>query len=202
MPEKTLVSWNAMMAGFRQHSLHKEIMVSFGEMTRDGKRPNHITLLNLLPACFSRLQETAIVTLLIIMYGRFNDLRLCLLLFQMGEKEDISLSNTIISAHVQTQNTKKAIKFFFELLKMGLEPDNLTILSLIYTCVHLNSLKLANSIIAYTICKGFNKEVTITNTFNKKVTITNALIDLYAKSGNISMARKLFNQLKGKDSVS
>ncbi|KAF4347161.1 hypothetical protein G4B88_012802 [Cannabis sativa] len=57
MPEKTLVSWNAMMTGFRQHSLHKEIMVSFGEMTRDGKRPNHITLLNLLPACFSRLQD-------------------------------------------------------------------------------------------------------------------------------------------------
>uniref|UniRef100_A0A803PGU3 RNase H type-1 domain-containing protein n=1 Tax=Cannabis sativa TaxID=3483 RepID=A0A803PGU3_CANSA len=207
MPEKSLVSWNAMMTGFRQHSLHKEIMVSFGEMTRDGKRPNHITLLNLLPACFSRLQgksvhgfavrrgiikETTIVTSLIIMYARFNDLRLCHSLFQMGEKEDISLWNAIMSAHVQTQNTKKAIKFFFYLLKSGLEPDNLTILSLISACVHLNSLKLANSITAYTICKGFNKVVTITN----------ALIDLYARSGNISMARKLFNRLEGKDDVS
>ncbi|KAF4355099.1 hypothetical protein G4B88_004311 [Cannabis sativa] len=207
MPEKSLVSWNAMMTGFRQHSLHKEIMVSFGEMTRDGKRPNHITLLNLLPACFSRLQgksvhgfavrrgiikETTIVTSLIIMYARFNDLRLCHSLFQMGEKEDISLWNAIMSAHVQTQNTKKAIKFFFNLLNLGLEPDNLTILSLISACVHLNGLKLANSITAYTISKGFDKEVTITN----------ALIDLYARSGNISMARKLFNRLKGKDDVS
>ncbi|XP_062109955.1 pentatricopeptide repeat-containing protein At5g39350-like [Humulus lupulus] len=207
LPEKSLVSWNAMMTGFRHHSLHKEVMVLFGEMTRDRKKPNHITLLNLLPACYSRLQgksvhafalragiivETTIVTSLIIMYARFNDLRFCLLLFQMGKKEDISLWNAIMSVHVQTKNTEKVITFFFDLLQLRLEPDNLTILSLISACVQLNSLKFTKSVNAYLIRKGIDKEVTISN----------ALVDLYARCGNISVARKIFDRLKGKDDIS
>lgn len=206
-PQKSVVSWNAMMTGFCYHSLHEEVMVLFGRMIRDRRRPNHITLLNLLPACNSRLhgksihafairtgiiQETPLLTSLIIMYAIFEDIRFCVLLFQMGNKEDISLWNAMMSVHIQTKNARTAITFFSNLLQIGLEPDNLTVLSLVSACVQLNSLKLANSIMAYLICKGFDKEVTVSN----------ALIDLYAKCGNISIARKLFDRLKGKDGVS
>ncbi|PON39801.1 Tetratricopeptide-like helical domain containing protein [Parasponia andersonii] len=207
MPEKSVVSWNSMMTGFRYHSLYKEVMVLFGRMMRDRKRPNHITLLNLLPACYNRLQgksvhafairtgiirETPFLTSLIIMYARFDDIRFCRILFQTGEKEDISMWNSIMSVHIQTKNASKAIVYFSNLLQMGLEPDNLTVLSLVSACIQVNSLKLANSVMAYLICKGFDKEVTISN----------ALINLYARYGNISTARKLFDRLRGKDNVS
>ncbi|GMN30108.1 hypothetical protein TIFTF001_002684 [Ficus carica] len=207
MPEKGVVSWNAMMTGFRSHNLHKDVLILFSRMITDGKRSNHITLLNLLPACYSQLQgrsmhafairtgiarETPVLTSLIIMYARFDNIELCLLLFQMGKKEDISLWNALISVHVQTKNPIKAIALFSNLLQIGLKPDNFTVLSLISACLQLNSLKLADSVMSYLIRKGFEIEVSISN----------ALIDLYARCGNISTARKLFDRLKGKDDVS
>ncbi|EXB75081.1 hypothetical protein L484_002711 [Morus notabilis] len=207
MPEKSSVSWNAMMTGFRCRGLHKDVMILFGRMLTEGKRPNHITLLNLLPACCNQLQgksihafairtgvaqETPFVTSLVIMYARFDNIRLCRLLFQMGKKEDISLWNALMSVHTQMKNPRKAIALFPNLLQIGLEPDNFTVLSLIAACIQLNSLKLADSTMAYSICKGFDKEIAINN----------ALIDLYARCGNISTARKLFNRLKEKDDVS
>ena len=45
---------------------------------------------------------------------------------------------------------------------------------------------------AYVICKGFDKDVVVSN----------ALIDLYARCGDIKGARLLFDQLLLKDAVS
>ncbi|XP_048334827.1 pentatricopeptide repeat-containing protein At4g39952, mitochondrial [Ziziphus jujuba] len=207
MPEKRVVSWNAMMTGLRLHNLQNEVMGLFGEMMKDNQRPNHVSLLNILPACYIELQgksihafairtgivqETPLLTSLIIMYARFDDVNPCILLFQMGNKEDISLWNAIMSVYTKTNNAKMAITIFSDLLLMGLEPDNFTILSLISACVQLNSINLANSVMAFLLLKGFDKNVIIGN----------ALIDLYARCGNISIARKLFDELNGKDTVS
>ncbi|KAL5557014.1 hypothetical protein UlMin_039250 [Ulmus minor] len=207
MPEKSVVSWNAVMTGFRSHSLHHEVMLLFGRMIKNRQRPNSITLLNLLPACYTQLQgksihgfairlgilqETPFLTSLIIMYARFDNINLCLLLFRMGKKEDVSLWNAIMSAHIQTKNAGMVFSFFSDLLQMGLEPDNLTVLSLVSGCVQLNSIKLADSVMAYLIRKAFDKEATICN----------SLIDLQARCGEFLVARKLFDGLKEKDVVS
>lgn len=207
MPEKSVVSWNALLTGFRLHSLQNGVMVLFGEMAEHNQRPNYVSLLNLLPACYTQLQgksvhafavrtgifqETCLLTSLLLMYARFENINSCLLLFQMGKKEDISMWNAMMSVYTQTNNAKMVIAFFYDLLRMGLKPDNFTVLSLISACVQLNSINLANSTMAFLICKGFDKDVTISN----------ALIDLYARCGNISTARRLFDELNGRDAVS
>lgn len=207
MPEKSVVTWNAMMTGLRLHNLQNEVMGLFDEMMKDNQRPDHVSLLNILPACYTQLQgksihafairtgivqETPLLTSLMIMYARFDNLNSCLLLFRMGKKEDVSLWNAIMSVYTQTNSAKMAITIFCDLHLMGLEPDNFTILSLISACVQLNSVNLANIVMAFLLRKGFDKNVIISN----------ALIDLYARCGNISNARKLFDELNGKDTVS
>lgn len=75
---------------------------------------------------------------------------------------------------------------------MGLQPDHITVLSLISAFSQLNSPRLAHSVMAYVIHKGFDKDVVISN----------ALIDLYARCGNILAARKIFEGMPEKDAVS
>ncbi|KAF2295235.1 hypothetical protein GH714_032254 [Hevea brasiliensis] len=207
MPKRCVVSWNALIGGIRHHSLKNEVLIFFRRMIKEGQRPNCVTLLNLLPVCCSQLQgksihafairtgilqETHLLTCLISMYARFSNVNLSLLLFEMNTKRDVSLWNAILSVHIQTKHTEKAIAFFCDLLLMGLQPDYITVLSLISAYAQLNSLKLAHSVMAYVIRKGFDKDVVISN----------ALIDLYARCGSIFAARKIFEGLPVKDSVS
>ncbi|RVX21290.1 putative pentatricopeptide repeat-containing protein [Vitis vinifera] len=110
----------------------------------------------------------------------------------MGGKEDIALWNAIMSVYVQTKNAKESVTFFCELLHARVEPDYITFLSLISACVQLSSLNLSNSVMAYVIQKGFDKHIVISN----------ALIDLFARCGNISIAKKIFEGLSSKDAVS
>lgn len=207
MPHKTVVSWNAILTGYRLHNLQKESVELFKELTEENQKPNYVTLLNVLPACYILLQgksihayairrrialETPLLTSLMIMYARFENLKACLILFHIGEKTNISVWNTVISAHLLSKNGALAFSFFPELLRNRTEPDDVTVLNLISACVHLKNLRISDSVLAYLVRKGFNNDVAIAN----------ALIDMYAKCGSISTARRLFEVVPQKDAIS
>ncbi|XP_065848668.1 pentatricopeptide repeat-containing protein At5g39350-like [Euphorbia lathyris] len=206
IPERSVVSWNALIGGYRRYDLSSDVFATFKRMVIEKEKPNSVTLLNLLPVCCSELQgksihafsiradilrETPLLTSLIFMYSRFSNMNFCLSLFEKSEKKDISLWNTMISVQTQANNAEKAVSFFRDLLQFGIQPDNITILSLISAYAQVNSSKLADSVMAYVISKGFDKEVSISN----------ALIDLYAKCGSIFVARKIFDGVTEKDPV-
>ncbi|KAL6224801.1 hypothetical protein ACLB2K_003656 [Fragaria x ananassa] len=207
MPKRSVVSWNALMTGFKNHNLQNEVIAVFSQMIKDDQRPNYVTLLNLLPACYIQLQgksihalavragilhETPLLSSLMSMYSRFDNHASCFLLFQRRKMEDISLWNAIMSVQIQAKNSENALGFFNSLLQMGLEPDNVTLLNLVSACAQLNSLTLTNSVMSYIIRKGFDKDLAISN----------ALIDLHSRCGNICIARKLFDGLVKRDALS
>lgn len=207
MPGRSVVSWNAILTGYRYHNLQKETIELFNGMIEEDQKPNYVTLLNVLPACEILHQgkavhayiirrmiplETPLLTSLMIMYARFENLRSCLILFHIGEKTSISLWNTVISAHRLSKNGNMAFSFFCELLRNKTEPDDITVLNLISVCVQLKNLHISNSVLVYLVKKGFDKDVAISN----------ALIDMYAKCGSITSARMLFDVLPQKDTIS
>lgn len=207
MPEKNVVSWNAILTGYRHYNLQKDVIELFNEMIEKDQKPSYVTLLNVLPACEALHQgksihaytirrmiplETPLLTSLMIMYARFESSNSCLILFHIGDKSSISLWNTVISANLLLKNGSTAISFFCELLRNKIEPDDITVLNLISACVHLKNLNISNSILSYVLKEGFDRDVEISN----------SLIDMYAKSGSISSARALFDSLLQKDTVS
>eukprot|EP01018_Ginkgo_biloba_P004533 Gb_08027 [translate_table: standard] len=51
MPERNVVSWTTMIAGYAQHGLGNEAVQLFEKMQRESTTPNHITFVALLSAC-------------------------------------------------------------------------------------------------------------------------------------------------------
>ncbi|GFQ05077.1 pentatricopeptide repeat-containing protein at3g09040 mitochondrial [Phtheirospermum japonicum] len=207
MPNKSVVSWNAILTGYRYCNLHEETIELFNEMIGDDRKPNNVTLLNVLPACYAVLQgksvhayiirntiplETPLLTSLMIMYARFEILTPCMKLFRIGDKTSISLWNTVISAHLFLKMGFMAFSFFRKLLRTKPEPDFITVLNVVSACVQIKNLNVSDSILAYVTRKGFDSDVAIGN----------ALIDMYAKCGSIYTAKSLFDVLPRKDTIS
>ncbi|KAB1211592.1 hypothetical protein CJ030_MR6G013922 [Morella rubra] len=58
MPQKNVVSWNALIAGYSNHGCGEEAIEVFEQMVREGMIPNHVTFLAVLSACsYSGLPE-------------------------------------------------------------------------------------------------------------------------------------------------
>ncbi|KAF7806514.1 pentatricopeptide repeat-containing protein [Senna tora] len=51
MPNKDVISWNAMISGLSQNGHGNEALELFDEMCREGTKPDHVTFVNLLSAC-------------------------------------------------------------------------------------------------------------------------------------------------------
>eukprot|EP01018_Ginkgo_biloba_P028984 Gb_03512 [translate_table: standard] len=51
LPDRNVVSWTAMIAGYAQHGCGKEALQLFGQMQREDMKPNHITFVGVLCAC-------------------------------------------------------------------------------------------------------------------------------------------------------
>ncbi|CAI0553592.1 unnamed protein product [Linum tenue] len=167
MTKKSVVSWNSLVSGYINHNRINEVWILLDRMIAENQWPNSVTLLNLLPLCCSLCRRCT----------------------------DVSSWNAIISAHIQTQNPEKALELFHHgLVEMGLQPDHITLLSLISAAYQLNSSKnLIDSITAYVLIKkGFGRDTSINN----------ALIDSYAKTGNISTARMVFDSFQQKNAGS
>lgn len=205
---RTVVSWNALMTGYRNCGLSDQVMALLDQMRREGHKPNTVTLLNLLPSCRTKLQGKSIHAFAIrnlyrlesslltsstmCMYARFEDLIACRLLFEMMEdKENVACWNTMMSAYAQSEDVARAVASFSEMLGMGVEPDALTMLSLASACSQLGSLVLAQSVTGFVVRKGFDK----------RTAVINVVIDMNARCGSLSLVRSLFDGLESKDSI-
>ncbi|XP_008805285.2 pentatricopeptide repeat-containing protein At5g39350-like [Phoenix dactylifera] len=203
---KSIVSWNALMTGYRKQSLFWEVMVLFDEMKINGQKPNSVTLLNILPSCESKLQgkslhayalrnfsvlEPALLTSTMCMYARFDNVNYCKILFEMVDKGNVVAWNALMSVYIQSKHVEEAVNSFQEMLRTEIEPDSVTMLTLISACAQLESLDLAQCVMGLTIHKGFEKNTSVSN----------SLIDMFGRCGSISTARELFDGLKEKDPI-
>ncbi|GAB2231700.1 hypothetical protein Drorol1_Dr00010712 [Drosera rotundifolia] len=207
MQQRCVVSWNSLMTVFLDQGLPDDVIAQFRRMLNHNQKPDHVTLLNVVPACSNLLQgksihayavrtgaviQTLLVSSMMFMYYRFGGTASCFLLFESDDKQNISIWNAMMSILVDAGEAQHAFDFFRNLLWTQLRPDHVTILGLISACLQLNFVCFCHPILAFVINEGFGNDVAISN----------ALINLYAKCGDIAFARKLFDETLSKDSIS
>ncbi|KAK4799838.1 hypothetical protein SAY86_025203 [Trapa natans] len=133
-----------------------------------------------------------ISTAMISWYSRCGQIENARAIFdQIGEK-DLVCWSAMISAYAESDRPQESLVMFEEMQKLGLKPDQVTILSVISACAQLGSMDRAKQIHVYASRNGFGNSLPVNN----------ALIDMYAKCGNLKEAISVFERISNKNMIS
>ncbi|XP_061369545.1 putative pentatricopeptide repeat-containing protein At3g11460, mitochondrial [Gastrolobium bilobum] len=203
--------WNSMIRGYACNGSPSNSLVLYREMLSFGQKPDHFTYPFVLKACGDLLvhelgrkvhalvlvdgweSDIYVGNSLLSMYSKFGDMETARMLFDKMPVRDLTSWNTVISGHVKNGEAVDAFEVFDSMRRVGVVGDGTTLLALLCACGDIMDLKLGKAVHGYVV-RNSGK---LCNEF-----LTNSLIVMYCNCGSISVARKLFEELKVRDTVS
>ncbi|KAB5569866.1 hypothetical protein DKX38_003659 [Salix brachista] len=168
MPERDVFAWTTMVSS----------LVRVGDMSTAGR------LFDMMPD-----RNLAAWNTLIDGYARLREVDVAELLFNQMPARDIISWTTMINCYSQNKRYREALGVFNEMAKHGIDPDEVTMATVISACAHLGALDLGKEIHYYVMQHGFNLDVYIGS----------ALIDMYSKCGSLERSLLMFFKLREKN---
>eukprot|EP01018_Ginkgo_biloba_P040409 Gb_21270 [translate_table: standard] len=210
MPERNVISWTVMIAVYARHGHAEAALSLFYQMQQSQTQPNSFTFASVLPACATlaslekgkeihkeiirnRFQYDVFVgNALVDMYAKCGSIEIARQEFdKMPQRNEVSWT-AIIAGFAQNGRSEEALDLFVQMRLAGVKPNSKTFASVLPACANLASLKQGMEI----------HEEIIINGFQSDVFVGNALLDMYAKCGNIKNARRVFDKMPQRDVVS
>ncbi|KAJ4724468.1 Pentatricopeptide repeat [Melia azedarach] len=179
---KDIFMWNMMVSGYASKGDFKKALKCVKDMKVEGVLPDQVTWNSIITG-----------------YAQNGQLREASKYFlEMSDSIDFKPNlvswTAIIAGHEQNGYSSKALKLFKQMLNQGVQPNSMTIASVISACTNLSLLKHGKEIHGYSI-----KE----DKFDSDLLISNSLIDFYAKCQCVKAACHEFGKIKQfKDLVS
>ncbi|XP_021736954.1 putative pentatricopeptide repeat-containing protein At3g25060, mitochondrial [Chenopodium quinoa] len=204
MPQKTVVSWSALVSGYAQNGLAGEALELLIEMQRVGYRPDLASLVSALLACshvgylkmgrsihayILRRQELEHIsaTAAIDMYSKCGALSSARELFDMIGCKDVILWNTMIASYGIHGHGEAALSVFHDMIKTNSYPDDATFASLLSALGHSGLVEQGQY--------WFNEMI---NRFRIEPSEKHyaCVVDLLARAGKVEEALDLINSMK------
>jgi pentatricopeptide repeat protein len=210
MPERDLVSWNTIIAGYAQNRLAKVALELVLQMQEEGQKPDSITMVTILPAAADigslRIGKSIhgyvmragfgslvnISTALVDMYSKCSSVGIARLIFDRMRQRTAVSWNTMIDGYVQSGDPEEAMAIFQRMLDEGVEPTNVTIMETLHACADLGDLERGK----------FIHKLLDQLKLGSDVSVMNSLISMYSKCKRVDLAAKVFENLQGKTLVS
>ncbi|GKC85079.1 pentatricopeptide repeat-containing protein [Tanacetum coccineum] len=202
MGERSLVSWTALVGGYakcgeidyaRMYFDHmpKKDVAAFNAMIDGYVKVGDMNRANVL---FNEMVEKNVVSWTSMVYGYCScgNLVMARAFFDAMPHKNLISWNAMIKGYYQNKQPNEALKLFQQLqMESSLEPNNVTIVSIIPAIADMGALELGNWVHEYVIRKKMN---TATN-------VCTSLVDMYAKCGEFTKARKIFDLLPLKETA-
>ncbi|XP_062216857.1 pentatricopeptide repeat-containing protein At4g35130, chloroplastic-like [Phragmites australis] len=150
--DKTLVSWNNMIAAYMYKEMYREAITLFLELLNQPLYPDYFTMSTVVPAfvllgslrqcrqmhsCIIRLgygDNTLIMNAVMHMYARCGDVVASREIFDKMSGKDVISWNTMIIGYAIHGQGKAALEMFNEMKCNGLEPNESTFVSVLTAC--------------------------------------------------------------------
>ncbi|KAG9460013.1 hypothetical protein H6P81_004521 [Aristolochia fimbriata] len=201
-------AWNSIIRGSSQSPYPLEAILLYNRMIQDSHcHPDNYTFSFLLKACFKAkadkkcreahgsiirlgyLSDASVSTNLVRCYGGSGLVETAKKLFDEMHEKDLVAWNSMLSCYSQVGLHTEAMEIYGRMRTSNVEPDEFTVVSLLSSCAHLGALRFGIEMHKFAEDNGF-----IGNVF-----VGNALIDMYAKCGDLERARQVFSSMKKKD---
>ncbi|KAL8459575.1 hypothetical protein ACS0TY_036072 [Phlomoides rotata] len=208
--DKDVVFWTAMISGLVRNGSADEALRVFQKMLLSSVRPSSTTMTCVLAACAQlgsieygksihcytiRQQMTLDVHMqnsLVSLYAKCGLLEQSSTVFKMMTYRTVVSWNAIVAAYAQNGYLSNALFLFNDMRIAKQQPDFITVVSLLQACASIGAYHQGKWIHNYVLrsCLGPN------------IRIGTALVDMYAKCGDLDSARNVFDRMPEHDSVS
>ncbi|CAA6656954.1 unnamed protein product [Spirodela intermedia] len=116
---------------------------------------------------------------------RSGDIGAARKVFEGMSERDAASWNSIIAGYIQVRDYHSALQLFNKMQIQRVEPTETTVVSLLHACTETGALEIGRQLHRLLLHEGFKAEGVIGN----------ALLDMYAKCGNLWLARKVFDEM-------
>eukprot|EP01018_Ginkgo_biloba_P031942 Gb_37802 [translate_table: standard] len=210
MPERNVISWTAMIAGYALHGCGNEALRIFDLMQQMDMSLNKFTFTSVLSAftnpeageqgkqVHARTVKTgfesdsAVGNALVTMYAKCGNLEDALHAFRNTPKRDLISWNAMITGYAHNEHGEEALILFNEMQCVGLKPNQFTFVSILKACAIQTALEQGKQIHNYIIKVGLESQIFVGS----------ALVDMYVKCGRLEEARQGFKNMPDQDMVS
>ncbi|KAJ9190093.1 hypothetical protein P3X46_001325 [Hevea brasiliensis] len=210
MSERDLFSWNVLVGGYAKAGFFDEAFCLYHRMLWDCIRPDMYTFPCVLRSCggahdfvrgreihghvirFGFETDVSAVNALITMYVKCGHVGSARLLFDKMPHRDIISWNAMISGYFENGECIEGLNLFFSMLELSIDPDLMTMTSVISACELLGEDKLGRQIHGYAM-KTEN---------GNDVSVCASLIQMYSSLGYWKEAEKVFSGMESGDVVS
>ncbi|PKI71459.1 hypothetical protein CRG98_008132, partial [Punica granatum] len=210
MPVRDVFTWTALITGYSQSDLSEDAVALFPQMLRADLKPNEFTLSSLLKASGVRVSDgfgrqlhgyclkcgyisnVYVGSALVDMYSRWEKIDEARSIFDgLDRKNEVSW-NALIAGHARMGEAELALSLFSEMLRADFKPSPFTYSSMFGALSSMGFLEQGKWVHAHMIKSDPQLSTYVGNT----------LLDMYAKSGSIDDAEKVFNRLLRRDLIS
>lgn len=214
IPKWNVVAWTSLVSGLVNNRRASEAIKAFRDMENWGVEPNEITIVNVLVACartrdvdtgkwvhnrlarlghdpftlsdnFNIILATAIVD----MYAKCGSLEIARNLFNKMPQRNLVAWNSLIGAYNLHGRAEESVNLFVDMQIARFVPDQASFLGVIGACASLGVSTLGQCLHAYILKTSMSKDLSIGT----------SLVDMYAKTGDLESAQKIFDNLRKKD---
>ncbi|KAH7554090.1 hypothetical protein JRO89_XS12G0109100 [Xanthoceras sorbifolium] len=207
---KLTVCYNALIAGYVLNLRNCDAVLLFNKMRELGVEINAVTMLGLIPACAGPRYlwlgmcihcccvksglgvDLSVANCLVTMYLKCGSVDSGRSLFNEIPEKGLITWNAMISGYAQNGLAAHVLELYREMKTCGVCPDAVTFVGVLSSCAHLG---------AYSVGCEVEQQIAA-NGFSRNPFLCNALINMYARCGNLKKARAIFDRMPVKSVVS
>ncbi|XP_062183900.1 pentatricopeptide repeat-containing protein At3g57430, chloroplastic [Phragmites australis] len=213
-PSGGVVTWNTMVSLLVQSGRCDEAIQVLYDMVARGVRPDGVTFASALPAC-SQLEMLAVgremhayvlkdaelaansfvASALVDMYASIERVAAARRVFDMvpGDGRQLGLWNAMVCGYAQAGMDEDALDLFSRMeAEAGVVPSETTMAGVLPACARSEAFAGKEAVHGYVLKRGMAN-----NRF-----VQNALMDMYARLGDMDAARRIFGAIEPRDVVS
>ncbi|XP_031486506.1 pentatricopeptide repeat-containing protein At1g08070, chloroplastic-like [Nymphaea colorata] len=207
MPERNLVSWNAMIAAYAQNGKGEHALMVFSQMVGSSVSPGVATMLTVmsivsnmsnsdnvnwvvdLAARSEFANSVSILTAIVNLHAKFGRIDDAYRVFSGIHDKDTVCYNAMIGGFTQNQEPSRALELFRRMQSEAIEPDAMTMVSVLSACAQLGALGLGEWVHNYVERNGIPMDVYLGT----------ALVDMYARCGDVDSSWRVFIKMPQRD---
>lgn len=203
--------WNAMICGYSQVGYSEEALELFVRMCRNNVQPDLYTYCSVFNAIAAskclhfgkeihamvlksgiETKATSVSNAIADAYAKCGLLEDVQKIFDKIEERDIVSWTTLVTAYSQCSEWENALTIFSNMREEGFIPNQFTLSSVLVACASLCSLEYGQQVHGLLCKAGLDTDKCIES----------ALVDMYAKCGNITEAQEVFERITEPDTIS